>query len=93
LQGRAENFTDTDRGGFEITILFASLTNTVPNTFSMLCYILSNPLLTAEVCKEVERVVTRKREEGRAVVVLDFSALIRSVRCLLAVSMKLLGSV
>jgi hypothetical protein len=31
LQGRAENFTDTDRGGFEITILFASLTNTVPH--------------------------------------------------------------
>jgi len=53
--------------------------DTVPNTFSMLCYILSNPILTAEVCKEVEIVVTRKRDEGREVVVLDFSAFDREL--------------
>ncbi|KAH9212810.1 cytochrome P450, partial [Leptodontidium sp. 2 PMI_412] len=72
---RAENFTNNDLAGFEITICFAALTNTVPNSFSMLCNIFANPALTADIREEVSRVVTRTSVDGRTVISLDTTSL------------------
>ncbi|KAL5330525.1 hypothetical protein ACEPPN_000042 [Leptodophora sp. 'Broadleaf-Isolate-01'] len=72
---RAENFTNNDLAGFEITICFAALTNTVPNSFSMLCNIFTNPALTADIREEVSRVVTRTSVDGRTVISLDTTSL------------------
>ncbi|KAI9052642.1 hypothetical protein LZ554_003981 [Drepanopeziza brunnea f. sp. 'monogermtubi'] len=45
----------------EITILFAAVTNTVPNVYFMLCYLFSNPELLAALRAEVGGIV---RTEG-----------------------------
>ncbi|KAF8857394.1 cytochrome P450 [Acephala macrosclerotiorum] len=71
---RVENFTNSDLGSFEITVLFASLTNTVPNAFTMLCQVLSDPALTSEICEEVTRVATRTTVDGVDHVSLDITA-------------------
>lgn len=81
---RLENFTNADLGGFEITICFASLTNTVPNAFSMLCSVLSDPSLTADICKEVAGIAKRSTENGVEKVALDITLF--NTQCPLLVS-------
>ena len=81
---RVENFTNKDLAGFEITICFASLTNTVPNAFSMLCNILSDPVLTADICEEVAGVATRTMINGITQVSIDITLF--NTKCPLLVS-------
>jgi cytochrome P450 len=71
---RVENFSNKDLAGFEITICFASLTNTVPNAFSMLCNVLSDPDLTAEIREEVAGVATRSTIDGKTQILLDITS-------------------
>ncbi|MAD87338.1 MAG: hypothetical protein CL912_30640 [Deltaproteobacteria bacterium] len=72
---RVEEFTNNDLAGFEITICFAALTNTVPNSFFMLCNILADPILTADIREEVSKIVTRTILGRRVVLTLDISSL------------------
>jgi cytochrome P450 len=81
---RVENFTNRDLAGFEITICFASLTNTVPTAFSMLCYVLSDPVLTAEICEEVSSITIRTMVNGIVRVSLDITSF--NTKCPLLVS-------
>lgn len=81
---RVESFTNKDMAGFEITICFASLTNTVPNAFSMLCNIFSDPVLTTEIAKEISLVVIRKNVDGSDRVSIDITSV--NAKCPLLVS-------
>jgi cytochrome P450 len=71
---RAQNWTNNDLAGFEITICFAGLTNTVPNAFSMLSYVLSDRDLTADICEELRDVTTRTKVDGIEHVTIDITA-------------------
>jgi cytochrome P450 len=55
-----EGWTNNDLAGFEITICFSALTNTVPNALSLLCHVLENPTLYADIREEVKKVTTKK---------------------------------
>ncbi|PVH79153.1 cytochrome P450, partial [Cadophora sp. DSE1049] len=82
---RVENFMNNDLAGFEITICFAALTDTVPNAFSMLCNILADPTLTAaDIREEISYIVTRTSVDGQTVLTLDISSL--ETTCTLLVS-------
>lgn len=63
VQGRAAvcrkwGFTSQDCASFEIGIIYASTTNATPTAFWMLCYILSDPELSARISAEVTQLVT-----------------------------------
>ncbi|PBP20032.1 prostacyclin synthase [Diplocarpon rosae] len=68
---RKWGMTTTDIAKADISILFAAVTNTVPNVYFMICYIFSDPRLLAALRSEAEGIV---RREG-AKVVLSIGAL------------------
>ncbi len=72
---RKWDLTTEDISKAEISILFAAVTNTVPNVFFMLCWIYSNPKLLGELRSEVQGIVRREGEEGSEKVVLSIGAL------------------
>lgn len=55
----------------EIAILTASVTNTVPDTFYLICYIFSDPDLVSRLRDEVGKIVTRSDRGGLDTVILD----------------------
>ncbi|CAG8983452.1 hypothetical protein HYALB_00000621 [Hymenoscyphus albidus] len=65
---------NADMGAFEITVLFASLTNAVPNAFSMLCNVFADPDLKAEICEEVAGVTTKTIIDGVTYMTIDTTA-------------------
>ncbi|PBP21115.1 prostacyclin synthase [Diplocarpon rosae] len=68
---RKWGMTTIDIAQADISILFAAVTNTVPNVYFMICYIFSDPRLLAVLRSEAEGIV---RREG-AKVVLSIGAL------------------
>ncbi|KAK2628797.1 hypothetical protein QTJ16_001900 [Diplocarpon rosae] len=68
---RKWGMTTIDIAQADISILFAAVTNTVPNVYFMICYIFSDPRLLAALRSEAEGIV---RREG-ARVVLSIGAL------------------
>ncbi|XMA13971.1 hypothetical protein WAI453_006762 [Rhynchosporium graminicola] len=65
IKGRAKcaykwGLTENEISNAEITILFAAVTNTVPNVFYMLCWIYSSPTLVQELREEVQGIVSMK---------------------------------
>jgi hypothetical protein len=71
---RTHGFTNQDLGSFDMLILHTALVNTVPNAFSMLARIVSDPVLTAEISEEVAFVATRTTVDGVDHVALDIAA-------------------
>jgi cytochrome P450 len=78
VQGRARTarnwgLTTEEICKAEITILAASVTNTVPNVFYMICYIFSDPDLCEALREEVGKIATRSHRDGVDTVKLDIS--------------------
>lgn len=68
----------------EVTILSASVTNTVPNVFYAICYVFSDPALTTDLREEVSKIVTRSTRNGVDTVALNISMI--ETHCPLLVS-------
>lgn len=81
---RGSGFTNKDIGDFEITIVFASLTNAVPNAFTMLCNVLADSKLTDEISEEVANVTSKSASGGVTQVTIDTTAF--STKCPLLVA-------
>ncbi|KAH9205612.1 cytochrome P450 [Leptodontidium sp. 2 PMI_412] len=81
VQGRARcarkwGLTTNEMSKAEISILFAAVTNTVPNVFYMLCWIFSNPSLVRKLREEIEGIVRPGKGNGEGKeVVLDIENL------------------
>jgi len=80
VQGRARaarqwDLTTEEIAQAEITIIMAAGTNTVPNVFFMLCYILCQPNLINYLRSEVSKIVRRTSRDGTDTVTLDISLL------------------
>ncbi|KUJ15899.1 cytochrome P450 [Mollisia scopiformis] len=76
--GRQDGFTNKDLGSFELTVLYTSIVNTVPNAFSMLCRILREPALTAKICHEVDSIIGRfNQADGTVRVSLNIADIVK----------------
>ncbi|KAK0106240.1 hypothetical protein ONS96_003882 [Cadophora gregata f. sp. sojae] len=69
VQGRARcarkwGLTTTEICKADISILFAAVTNTVPNVFYMLCWIFERPELVADLRDEIEGIVKEGKGNG-----------------------------
>ncbi|PVH68262.1 cytochrome P450, partial [Cadophora sp. DSE1049] len=69
VQGRARcarkwGLTTNEMSKAEISILFAAVTNTVPNVFYMLCWIFERPALVQSLREEISGIVRRGGKEG-----------------------------
>ncbi|RDW62260.1 hypothetical protein BP6252_11693 [Coleophoma cylindrospora] len=79
-----------DLASFELAILFATTTSTVPSGFWLICYIFSNQQLLESVRSEVETIVTRKTIDGVDTLTMDISAFQKSTPLLVASFQELL---
>lgn len=68
----------------EVTIISASVTNTVPNVFYAICYVFADSALTTNLREEVSKIVTRSTRNGVDTVALDISMI--ETHCPLLVS-------
>jgi cytochrome P450 len=78
VQGRARaarnwGFTTEEISKAEVTIISASVTNTVPNVFFMVCNIFANSKLVSSLREEIHKIVTRISREGTDKLSLDIS--------------------
>ncbi|KAL2072026.1 hypothetical protein VTL71DRAFT_11369 [Oculimacula yallundae] len=78
VKGRARcaqkwGFTQNEMAKAEISILFAAVTNTVPNVFYMLCWIYSSPSLVEELREEIKGIV--RPGKGEKEMLLDIEGL------------------
>jgi cytochrome P450 len=70
---RKYGLTEHDIADFEIAMLYAAVTNSVPSSFWFLSYIVSSPSLLTEIRAEVSEIVTRRTVNGVDTVEMDIT--------------------
>ena len=71
---RKHNITDTDIGRLELALLHVSTVNTIPTLFWHICFVASDPAVTAIIRQELDSLVTiKKLENGKREAVIDIT--------------------